>query len=48
VRLEIIPEDEVTLLKSQKKALVELAGIGSSGLTDVAREHDRYIYQKES
>ncbi len=48
VRIEIMPEDDLALLESQKKALIELAGIGSSGLPDIAREHDRYLYSKDS
>lgn len=48
VKLEIITEDETALVESQKKALLDLAGIGTSGLKDVARKHDEYLYQKES
>jgi len=44
VKLEIISEEEVSLVESQKKALLEVAGIGSSGLDDVARKHDKYLY----
>ena len=37
-------EDELELLQSQQKALSKIIGKGSSGLTDVARKHDRYLY----
>lgn len=48
VKLEIIPEEETSLIESQKKALLEMAGIGNSGLTDIARKHNQYLYQKDS
>lgn len=48
VKLEIISEDETSLIESQKKALLEIAGMGNSGLTDVARKHNKYLYQKDS
>lgn len=48
VKLEIIPEEETSLIESQKKALLEIAGIGNSGLTDIARKHNQYLYQKDS
>ena len=48
VKLEIIPEDETSLIESQKKALIEISGMGNSGLADVAREHNKYLYQKDS
>jgi predicted DNA-binding antitoxin AbrB/MazE fold protein len=48
VRLEVITEDELALVESQKNALVDLAGIGRSGLNDIARKHDEYLYQKGS
>ena len=48
VKLEIIPELETSLVESQKRALLEIAGIGNSGLTDVARNHNKYLYQKDS
>jgi len=47
VKLEIISEEEVSLVESQKKALFEVIGIGSSGLSDVARKHDKYLYPGE-
>ena len=37
-------EDEVKILQSQKKAFSKIIGKGNSGLTDVARKHDRYLY----
>jgi predicted DNA-binding antitoxin AbrB/MazE fold protein len=48
VKLEIIPEGETSLVESQKRALLELAGMGNSGLTDAARKHNTYLYQKDS
>jgi len=40
VKLQVIPEAETSLVESQKKALLEIAGIGNSSLTDVARKHN--------
>ena len=48
VKLEIIPEAEPSLVESQKKALLEIAGMGNSGLSDVARKHNKYLYRKDS
>ena len=48
VKLEIIPEPETSLVESQKRALLEIAGMGNSGLTDAARKHNKYLYQKDS
>jgi predicted DNA-binding antitoxin AbrB/MazE fold protein len=48
VKLEIIPEAETSLVESQKKALLEIAGIGNSGLTDIARRHDKFLYRNDS
>jgi len=44
VHLILIPDEEAELLNSQKKELSKITGIGSSGKTDVARRHDRYLY----
>ncbi len=44
VHLILVPEEEAALLKSQKKELSKIVGIGRSGKTDVARKHDRYLY----
>lgn len=44
VHLILIPEEEAALLKSQKKELSKIVGIGRSGKTDVAQKHDRYLY----
>ncbi|MBI3755666.1 MAG: antitoxin family protein [Deltaproteobacteria bacterium] len=46
--LIIITEEDTSkkLAESQSKAMQELIGIGNSGLTDVARTHDKYIYSK--
>ena len=47
VRLKIISEDERTLLQSQKKALLEVAGMGASRQNELARSHDKYLYLKD-
>jgi predicted DNA-binding antitoxin AbrB/MazE fold protein len=47
VKLRIISEDDGSLLQSQKKALLEVAGMGASGQNDVARSHDKYLYLKD-
>jgi predicted DNA-binding antitoxin AbrB/MazE fold protein len=47
VRLKIISEDEGAILQSQKKALLEVAGMGASGQNEVARSHDKYLYLKD-
>jgi predicted DNA-binding antitoxin AbrB/MazE fold protein len=44
VHLILIPEEEATLLNSQKRELSKIVGIGKSGKTDVARKHDKYLY----
>lgn len=48
IELLIFPsEEEITeLVKSQRKALSKLCGIGESGLSDLSRRHDKYLYQK--
>ncbi|MBU1261754.1 antitoxin family protein [bacterium] len=43
----IIVEKETNLIATQKQAISEIAGIGSSGLSDVSRNHDKYLYRKE-
>ena len=48
VKLEIILEAETSLVESQKKALFEIAGMGNSGLKDIARKHNEYLYRKDS
>jgi len=48
VKLQIIPEAETSLAESQKKALSKIMGIGNSGSTDVARKHNKYLYEKDS
>jgi len=48
VKLQIMPEDETSLVESQKDALSKIAGMGNSGSTDVARKHNKYLYQKDS
>jgi predicted DNA-binding antitoxin AbrB/MazE fold protein len=48
VKLEITAEGETPLVEFQKSALSEIAGIGNSGLADVARKHNGYLYHKDS
>lgn len=47
VRLVVLAEDMEALAASQKKALLDLAGMGRSGRADVSTEHDTYLYRKE-
>ena len=45
--LEKAEEDETVikkLVERQKKALLSIAGIGSSGLEDISENHDQYLY----
>jgi predicted DNA-binding antitoxin AbrB/MazE fold protein len=44
VHLILMPDEEVTLLKAQKKEMSKIIGIGSSGKTDIARKHNKYLY----
>ncbi|MBP7793147.1 MAG: antitoxin family protein [Candidatus Goldbacteria bacterium] len=48
IQLMVFPMDEEIpeLVKSQKRALKKYCGIGKSGLTDVSRNHDKYLYGK--
>jgi len=47
VRIEILSEDDESSVEAQKKTLLEFAGLGKSNFTDVARNHDRYLYPKD-
>jgi len=47
VRIEILSEDDESMVEAQKKVLLEIAGLGKSSLTDVARKHDRDLYRKD-
>jgi len=38
-------DDSPETISSQKQALSELIGIGSSGLKEISREHDKYLYR---
>lgn len=44
---DLSPEDARKLVESQKKALSKLCGIGNSGIGDIGRNHDKYLYHKE-
>ena len=48
IELLVFPSEEEIpeLVKAQKKALSKLCGIGESGLSDLSRRHDKYLYQK--
>ena len=47
VYLVVIPEEDTytKLLESQKKELSSIIGIGKSGISDISRRHDKYIYE---
>ena len=47
VRIEILSEEHESSVEAQKKILLEFAGLGNSRFTDVARNHDRYLYLKD-
>ncbi len=49
VDIIILPDESETakLVESQKKALSKFCGIGSSGIGDIGRNHDKYLYRKE-
>lgn len=36
--------EDVVLVKSQKKELSRIIGVGSGDKSDVARKHDKYLY----
>jgi len=40
-----MPEEDARLLKSQRKELSSIIGIGKSGISDISRRHDQYIYE---
>ena len=45
VHLVVIPEEDTRLLESQRKELSSIIGIGKSGISDISRRHDQYIYE---
>ena len=47
VKIEILSEEDGSPLEVQKKILLELAGLGKSNSTDIARNHDRYLYLRD-
>ena len=47
VRIEILSEEDEQSVEAQKKVLLKFAGVGESHLTDVAENHDRYLYLKD-
>ncbi len=44
VYLLVILEDPAALAASQRQALADLAGMGSSGHNDISAAHDSYLY----
>ena len=44
MRLAVLPEEGGELLELQKKELSSIIGIGESGISNVSRRHDQYIY----
>jgi predicted DNA-binding antitoxin AbrB/MazE fold protein len=47
VRIEILSEESEVSVEAQKKILLEFVGLGKSNVSDVARNHDRYLYLKD-
>jgi len=45
MRLVVLPEEDGELLELQKKELSSIIGIGESGISDVSRRHDQYLYE---
>ncbi|MEA1895459.1 MAG: antitoxin family protein [Euryarchaeota archaeon] len=45
MRLVVLPEEDGELLELQKKELSSIIDIGESGISDVSRRHDQYIYE---
>jgi len=48
IQLIVFPakEEMPQLVKFQKQSLKKYCGIGKSGLTDISRNHDTYLYEK--
>ena len=40
-----MPRRKARLLELQKRELSSIIGIGKSGISDVSRRHDKYIYE---
>lgn len=45
MRLVVLPEEDGELLELQKKELSSIISIGESGISEVSRRHDQYIYE---
>jgi len=46
VRITIVT-DEDGMVQTQKRAAQKIMGLGRSGLTTVARQHNEYLYRKD-
>lgn len=44
--IEELKHTDQEFVKRQKKALMNIAGIGDSGLGDVSENHDKYLYDE--
>ena len=47
VRIKILSGEDESSVESQKKILLEFAELEKGHFTDVARNHDRYLYPKD-
>ena len=47
VRIEILSEHDESSVEAQKRILLEFAGRMQGDSTDVARNHDRYLYPED-
>jgi predicted DNA-binding antitoxin AbrB/MazE fold protein len=47
VRIIVLTDDAAALATSQRQALADLAGMGSSGCSDISTAHDSYLYRRE-
>ncbi len=45
MRLVVLPEEDGGIVGTPKKELSSIIGIGESGISEVSRRHDQYIYE---